>query len=317
MQSDRREFLTAAGVVAGIAGAGAAARSKFRQSPTSNMSACVRYCLNTSTLRGQELGIEQEIDVAASAGFSGIEPWMRDIVTFTESGGRLSDLRKRIDDAGLTVESAIGFAEWIVDDDDRRRKGLDTARRDMDLIREIGGRRIAAPPVGAHQGPAIDLFTIAERYRTLLELGAAADVVPQLEVWGFSSNLSRLGESVAVCVEAGHPNACLLPDVYHLFRGGSGFAGLSLLHDDAIHVFHVNDYPASVPRKELDDADRVFPGDGIAPLSDILKMIAGESRSVALSLELFNRELWQQDAREVAKTGLKKMQTAVAAAGLA
>jgi 2-keto-myo-inositol isomerase len=31
-----------------------------------------------------------------------------------------SDLKKRISDCGLTVESAIGFAEWIVDDDARR-----------------------------------------------------------------------------------------------------------------------------------------------------------------------------------------------------
>ncbi|GIT12763.1 MAG: hypothetical protein CM1200mP34_1690 [Verrucomicrobiales bacterium] len=35
---------------------------------------------------------------------------------YKKNGGSLKDLRKRIDDHGLTVESAIGFARWIVDE---------------------------------------------------------------------------------------------------------------------------------------------------------------------------------------------------------
>jgi len=278
----------------------------------------VRYCLNTSTIRGQNVGIEREIDIIAKAGYTGIEPWMRQLTEYVDGGGQLSDLRKRLDDHGLTVESAIGFAEWIVDDDERRRAGLENARRDMDMLRQIGGHRMAAPPVGAHSdGPKIDLFEVAERYRELLKVGESTGVIPQLEVWGFSANLSRLGESVAVCVEAAHANACLLPDVYHIYRGGSEFGGLALLDNNAIHVFHMNDYPAADDRTQLKDADRVYPGDGVAPLSDILQMIGSNGRSVALSLELFNPEYWKQDAQEVASTGLKKMQDAVAAAGLA
>lgn len=280
------------------------------------MSAGIRYCLNTSTVRGQELSIEEQVDLVGKAGYSGIEPWMEDLVKFREQGGSLSDLRKRITDHGLTVESAIGFANWIVDDVVERRKGLENAKHDMDLLREIGGLRIAAPPVGGHKGPVLGLFDIIDRYKALLAVGDAADVVPQLEVWGFSTNLHRLGHSVAVCVESNHPKACLLPDVYHLYRGGSDFRGLDLLSDDAIHVFHMNDYPGSPGRTELDDSDRVYPGDGVAPLNDILQSIAGGGKSVVLSLELFNRDYWQQDALEVASTGLRKMQDVVAAAGL-
>ena len=92
---------------------------------------------------------------------------------------------------------------------------------------------------------------------------------------------------------------------------------VELLSDDAIHVFHMNDYPGTPVREKLDDRDRVYPGDGVAPLKSILKSIAGDGKSVALSLELFNRDYWQLDAAEVATTGLRKMQEAAAAAGLA
>lgn len=272
-----------------------------------------RYCLNTSTIRGQTEDIVEQIEVASKAGYDAIEPWIGHLGKYVEGGGSLSDLKKRIDDAGLTVESAIGFAKWIVNDEAERKAGLETAKRDMGMLAEIGGLRIAAPPIGAHRNSdKLDPFVMAERYAELLKVGDTTGVVPQLEVWGFSDNLSRLGESVMVCVEAGHPKACLLPDVYHIYKGGSAFTGLSLLSDEAIQVFHMNDYPATPAREQMKDADRVYPGDGVAPLTDILNMISSPDRTMVLSLELFNKEYWKRDVNLVASTGLKKMKAAVA-----
>src|SRR5436853_362135 len=59
------------------------------------------YCLNTSTISGQNLGIAAELDLAAKVGFSAVEPWIRELDAFQKSGGSLADLRKRIDDLGL------------------------------------------------------------------------------------------------------------------------------------------------------------------------------------------------------------------------
>ena len=98
----------------------------------------------------------------------------------------------------------------------------------------------------------MNLFTVAERYRKLLELGDQMGVVPEVEVWGHSQTLGRLGEAVFVAVESGHPKACLLPDVYHIFKGGSDFTGLKLINGAAIHVFHVNDYPADAGSRRTD-----------------------------------------------------------------
>lgn len=312
MKFDRRSFLASTAVVtAGANHLSTAPASPERSSATGS---AFTYCLNTSTIREQSDDIKEQVRIASEAGYDGIEPWMRHLAKFTEAGGKLSDLRKMISDAGLTVDSAIGFANWIVDDPEQRKQGLEDAKRDMDMLAQIGGTRIAAPPVGATRGDKLSPFVMAERYRALLEIGDQTGVVPQLEVWGHSVNLSRLGESVMVCVEASHPKACLLPDVYHIFKGGSDFGGLGLLHDNAVMAFHMNDYPANPPREEMNDSHRVYPGDGIAPLSDILNMIGGSGRTVALSLELFNRDYWKQDALEVAKTGLAKMKAAVAKA---
>lgn len=269
-------------------------------------------CLNTSTIRGQGLSIVEEVALAAKAGYQAIEPWINELERHVETGGNLRDLGQRIRDAGLRVPSAIGFAEWIVDDDAQRRKGLERARRDMDMVRQIGGAHIAAPPAGATK-VEVNLLRAAERYRALLEIGAGIGVIPQVEVWGFSRCLSRLGETALVAIESGHPRACILADVYHLYKGGSDFAGLRLLNGAAMHAFHVNDYPARPPRGEITDAHRVYPGDGVSPLAAILRDLREAGFRGALSLELFNREYWKQDALTVLRTGLDRMRVAVRA----
>ena len=158
------------------------------------------FCLNTGTIRGQKLGLVKEIEVAIAAGYQGFEPWVEAIDQYAKSGGSLKDLRKRIADAGLTVESAIGFPEWVVDDDAKRAKGMERAKYEMDLVAQLGGKRIAAPPAGATNVPGLDLMKAAERYRALLDLGDQMGVLPQLEVWGFSKNLNRLGVCTAVAM---------------------------------------------------------------------------------------------------------------------
>lgn len=274
----------------------------------------IRYCLNTSTIREQGLNLAEEVDLVAAAGFDGIEPWIQEIATFEERGGKLDDLAKRIEDVGIRVENAIGFANWIVDDKSQRAKGLEQAKREMELVRRLGGTRIAAPPVGATSIENFNLFHAAERYGELLRIGREIGVTPQLELWGFSKTLSRLGELAFVATECGEPEARILPDVYHIYKGGSDFSGLGMLEAERIEVFHINDYPAEPGRDEIRDADRVYPGDGVAPLAEIFGDLLKRGFQGVVSLELFNPKYWQQDAREVARIGLEKMKRTIAAA---
>src|SRR4029077_15835216 len=109
-----------------------------------------------------------------------------------------------------------------------------------------------------------------------------------------------------------HPKACVLPDVYHLYKGGSGFQGLKLLSGTAVQVFHMNDYPAEPSRETISDAHRVYPGDGVAPLREMLRDLRQAGFNGYLSLELFNRDYWKRDALAVAKTGIEKMKIVVA-----
>jgi 2-keto-myo-inositol isomerase len=265
------------------------------------------YSLNMSTLRGHNLGFRKELEVASKAGFKSVEIWINTLQDFVKTGATLAEAKRIVDDLGLKVEDAIGFATWIVDDQAARSKALDQLKMEMDQLARIGCPRIAAPPMGATTGEILELPRMAERYRKILELGDQSGVVPHLELWGFSKNLSRVGELLYVAVESCHPSARVLMDVYHLHKGGSGMESVKDVGKPLIEIFHINDYPATPPRESIADADRIYPGDGVAPLKALLKTLKNPEKPVILSFEVFNKNYYAQDALLVAKTGLEKM----------
>lgn len=304
--SRRQALASAAGIVAAGVTTGCAS------GPVSDRPADepFKYCLNTSTLRGHKLTISEEIDLAAKVGFEAMEPWMSELDAHVKAGGSLKDLGKKLADNRITVESAIGFAPWIVDDDAKRAKGVEQMKREMDMVAQIGGKRIAAPPAG-NDNPNMDLRRAADRYRVILEAGDQIGVIPEVEFWGPVKFLNTLAEAAFIAIAADHPKACILADVYHMHRGGSRHESVRLLKGDAIPCIHMNDYPADPPREQLNDSHRVYPGDGVAPLTSFFRILKEIGFTGSLSVELFNKDYWKQDALTVAKASIDKTRAAV------
>ena len=199
------------------------------------------YCLNMATLRGHKLGFVKELEVASKAGFTMAEIWVDSLQEFLAKGGKISEANKHLQGSGITAVNAIGFAKWIVDDDEVRKQGVEQMKKEMDLLAQIGCKRVAAPPVGATDKAGLDLRKAAERYRAILELGDQSGVVPHLELWGFSKNLGTTAEVMFVALQSGHPSARVLLDVYHLYKGGSSIETLPLIAKKAVDIIHIND----------------------------------------------------------------------------
>lgn len=269
------------------------------------------YALNTSTIQGGKLGLAGSLDIASQAGYDGVELWLNDIKDYLGKGNSLSSLAKLLSKKKLAVENGISFTAWMVNDPVKRKAGLGELEEEMKILSAIGCKRIAAPPAGVDKNEPVDFIQAGGYYREILNLGRKYGVIPQLEFWGASETLYSLAQALAIAAAADDPAARILPDVYHLFRGGSGFNGLQLVSGRAIEIIHLNDYPGNRPAGEQTDADRVFPGDGVAPLKEILQTLKNMGGAKVLSLELFNRDYWKQDPLQLAKTGLQKMKTLV------
>jgi len=270
-----------------------------------------RFSLNTSTISGQKLGVEKYIDIAARAGYDCIELWTGDVKEYVTKGKTLKSLKKFLDDSKIPVVDAIGFSPWMVEDDDLRTAGMKQMREEMEMMSALGCPRMAAPSAGVKADEQLDMFKVGERFSKVIALGRETGVTPQLEFWG-ASKFFHLGQVLMASAVANDPGVRILADVYHLHRGGSGFEGLKMIDGSLIEIFHMNDYPENIAREKLEDKDRIYPGDGVAPLTQILTDLNNMKGPKILSLELFNREYWAQDPLVVAKTGLEKMRKAVA-----
>jgi sugar phosphate isomerase/epimerase len=271
------------------------------------------YCLNTSTIRGNNLDIVAEVEAIAKAGFDGIEPWITELDAYTAKGGSLKDLGKRIADAGLVVENAIAFNSWLSDDEATRTASIEKIKVDMDKVAQIGGTRIATPPGGGRRGASapVSLDNAATYYRAALELGQSMGVTPLCELWSSHPVLGPLSHGMYVAIATGRPDASLLLDVIHLYRAGTAFESLDQVNGRALHVLHVNDYPQAPDPTKITDGQRIYPGDGLAPYGTILRAMRDNGFRGALSIELFNRDYWQKSADENLKTGLAKIREQV------
>ncbi|MGC9343386.1 MAG: sugar phosphate isomerase/epimerase family protein [Bacteroidales bacterium] len=304
----RRNFLktgslfTAAGLITGCNNTSPAQKSE---------KAAFSYCLNTSTIGGQEPGLIKSIEIAAEAGYDGVELWVRDVKSYLEQGNSAPDLKKFIADKGLRVENAIGFAPWLAQGEVAKVQGFQQMEEEMQLMESIGCLRIAAAPAGVSANDPFDLFIAGKRYHDIIELGKSIGIMPQLEFWGASPVLYHFSQIMMIAAAANHPDVHLLPDVYHLFRGGSGFEGLKMLAGNVIEIFHMNDFVDTIPREKQQDKDRVYPGDGVAPLNEILTDLYNSGGTKILSVELFNETYWKEDPLIVAKTAIEKMKSLV------
>lgn len=281
-----------------------AASPAFAQSADKKETA-FKFSLNTSTIRGQKLTLPQIIELAAKAGYDGFEPWMMEIQAYVESGKSLASLKKLASDAGLEFFDCIGFPTWMAQDAEKSKTGFAQMEKEMGILAELGCPRVAAPAIGT-EAP-VDLLQAGEKYKRLLEVGRKTGVMPQLEFWGAFPSFHHLGQAMAVAAAADDKDAKILADIYHLFRGGSGFEGMKMLDGHAIDIFHMNDFPADIPRTEQQDKDRVMPGDGAAPMQEIAEILKSKGGQIILSLELFNPTYYAMDAEVVVTEGLGKM----------
>jgi sugar phosphate isomerase/epimerase len=260
-----------------------------------------QYCLNTSTIKPAPL--LEKITIAGAVGYSAIELWHEDIDAFLAGGGTLAEIKSALHDNNLTLPTTIYLKGWFEATDADRASVFDECKRRMHQAAELGALHvIAGPPPGQ-----ADHVLGAKNYREILEIGKQIGVKPALEYLGFVDEFNSIEKALDVLARADHPEGSIVHDPFHIFRGGGSFESVGRLDPRQIAIFHFNDAPATPPREEQHDKDRVLPGDGHLDLKHLIGLLKKVGYDRWLSLELFSEDLWKQDLREVAHVGLEKM----------
>lgn len=314
---ERRKFIAlgAAGIVAGSLPGCAAARSKNIEKKEKRYQKGMSpwpVCLDTATIRPASL--KDKINIAAKAGYDAIEPWDSELQKFEAEGGNLKDLGREIKDKGLFVPSMIGLWNALPPTRELWEKSLKDTRNRMRMAADIGAEHIQTIPNTV--GTNYNQKWVADRYRDIIEIGLNDYKINPALVFVKYFPVKTMGQATGIALDANHPHAMIIPDVYHMYISEGGFEGIKLLNGDIIAIFQFNDAPASPALGQLKDEHRVHPGDGILPLAQIFKDLKASGFKKCISLEMYNPNYWKENLQAVAETGLRKTLEVLQKAGV-
>src|SRR5262249_39001585 len=88
-------------------------------------------------------------------------------------------------------------------------------------------------------------------------------------------------------------------DTYHFYTGGSSYDAIDRLGPKKLFFFYING-GEDLPKDQLNDSKRLYPGEGIFPIKENKKQLDADGYDGPASVEIFRPEYWEQDPFEVA-----------------
>jgi 2-keto-myo-inositol isomerase len=154
-----------------------------------------------------------------------------------------------------------------------------------------------------------DLGRLSASLAEAARRAADAGVRLALEFDARASFPNNLQSAVAVVEDVGMPAVGLCLDWFHYTVGPSKPLDLSLLSRQTLAHVQLCDI-ADVPREMASDADRILPGEGNSPPTDLIRQLSAIGYEGAVAVELLNPRLWGVPPRqfgEIAITALRKL----------
>ena len=260
----------------------------------------MKIALNGATTMRADL--ETDIKAASAAGYELIEIWAAKMRRFLETK-TVADLKKLLEDANLQPYS-INSIEHITF---RTPEDYQKIKNECEEYCRIAGEIncpyvVVVPgklPDGASEREIVDesvrvlneLADIAEKYN----VGLAFEFLGQADC-----SVQTLDLNSKIVNEVGRENVGNVIDTFHFYAGNSSFEAIDNLKPEKLFIFHIND-AEDLPKSDLTDAHRLYPGRGILPIREIKKHFDKIGYDRMVSIEIFRPEYWDRDPFEVAR----------------
>jgi len=259
----------------------------------------MKPCLNQNTLKTTPT--EAFLEAARRAEFDAVELTMGMIEPIIEKGA-ITQLKRKIEDNGLTVASINGPERFNLLAEKEFATLLSRTEKVAAASREIGCTLLVPVPSPLKDHASVDtIVTQAAQSLNKLTEVCGKEMCLGLEFLGEEKcSINTLNTAVKVINSMSKHNVGLVVDSFHMHLSKIMFSELVQIQSNRLFLVHVNDSEAGDPR-ELTDANRLLPGDGVMNLQDLRLSLVQMGYDGFLSLELFKPSYWQQDPQQVAK----------------
>lgn len=184
--------------------------------------------------------------------------------------------------------------------------------KDMELLFRVGDK------IGCRKVVVVPSFDIGDYTKTQIKEETSRvlnDLASRAEKYDFklafefvgypNCSVNTLSQAYDIVKEVNRDNVGFVIDCFHFHAMNSRIEDLLEIDAGKIFIFHIND-SMDMPTGWLRDRHRVWPGEGVINLEEIIKALKKIGYDKMASVELFNEEYWEWDIEKTIKTGKEK-----------
>ena len=251
-----------------------------------------------------------DIRAAGSAGFDYVEIWAAKLRRFLKDHSA-ADLKSLFAAAGVKPLS-INSIEHITFRDPDTYAAIKAECEELSSIAaQIECPWIVVVPGKLPEHEATFDEIIDESVKVLNELAEIAarhNRALAFEFLGQSDcSVQTLDLADEIVRRTNRENVGMVIDSFHFYAGGSTIEMIEAITPERLAIFHIND-AEDLPRDQLTDAKRLFPGLGILPLKEIISAFRRIGYDQVASVEIFRPEYWERDPFELARDAKRAME---------
>lgn len=239
----------------------------------------------------------------ARSGIVAVEPDLVKAREFEQANGS-GAARRLLDDLGQRAYSSTNQL-FLEESGERRGAALDHLKWKVALAESLGADRLVIPSAASQAHTLTDYQQVYDNLLEAAEIARPHGIALMLEFTRNSRLVNNLRTSLQVVRTVNHPNLKFMLDLYHLWAGPSKIEDLDLIEPGEVHHVHFADTPLQPPLEVAEQKDRAFPGEGCAPLQDILNKLVAKGYDRALSLELFDPAVRSTDPERIGARALE------------
>ncbi len=260
----------------------------------------MKIALNGATTMHADL--ETDIRAASEAGYELLEIWAAKLREFLKTKST-DDLKELLEEHDLEPYS-INSIEHITFRTPEKYKEIKIECEELCKIAgEINCPYVVVVP-GKLPENADKKQIVDESVRVLNELGDIAEKHNVSLAFEFLGQTDCSVQTLDLCNEiveiVDRENIGNVIDTFHFYAGNSTFEAIENMKPEKLFIFHIND-AENLPKENLTDAHRLYPGEGILPIKEIKEKFDKIGYDKMVSIEIFRPQYWDEDPFEVAK----------------
>ena len=260
----------------------------------------MKIALNGATTMRADL--TTDIKAASAAGYELIEIWAAKLREFLKAN-TVADLKSLLTENNLEPYS-INSIEHITfrNAEDYTRIKAETEELSK-IAAEINCPYVVVVPGKLPENASEDEI-VEESVKVLNELADIAEkygVGLAFEFLGQADcSVQTLDLDAKIIERVNRENVGLVIDTFHFYAGNSTFEAIDALDPKKLFIFHIND-AENLPKENLTDAHRLYPGEGVLPIKEIKERFDKIGYNRMVSIEIFRPEYWNDNPFDVAK----------------